>query len=88
MTRIVERFDDYRPFYDRVMAEPEGSAVVARYRGTELVQCFGAGETCTRAVIAVGPLDMALTLELVDDEGWVYCQGRHYCPEHRREATA
>lgn len=79
MTRIVERLDDKRPLLAAILADPPDTALLARYRGTELVDCAA---ECTRAVIATGPLDIDLTLELVDDEGWSYRAPYHYCPDH------
>lgn len=80
MTRILERHDDKGPFLAAIMASPPGADLLARYRGTELVDCPADG--CVRAVIATGPLDIELTLELVDDEGWQYRAPYHYCPDH------
>jgi hypothetical protein len=86
VNRIIERLDDYRPLAAQVKAAKPGDEILCRYHGTELVQCWGDDQGCTRAVIATGPLDMGLTLELVDDEGWVFAKGRHFCPQHRDEA--
>jgi len=82
MSRILERYDDYRPLMEQVMAEPPDEDLLARYNGTELVQCWGEDQSCTRAVVARGPFDIALMLLLVDDEGWAYHDGKHYCPVH------
>lgn len=79
MSRIIEILDDYRPLMDAVNTDPE---VRDRYRGTELFDCPGDG--CTRAVLAWGPRDATLMLELVDDAGWNYLDGAHLCPEHWR----
>lgn len=80
--RVLERLDDYRPLYDALMAEEPGGELLTRYHGTELIVCGGTANTCRRAVIARGPLDIELTLELVDEEGWSYDRPWHYCPEH------
>ena len=80
-TRIVERLADYRPLFDALMAEPADERLRARYAGTELVDCTAQG--CWRAVIVAGRLDIAVTLELVDDEGWAFIEGWHWCPDHR-----
>lgn len=82
MTRILERLDDFRPLLAAILADPPNEDLLARYHGTEMVNCWAKDEGCTRAVIARGPLDITLTLELVDDEGWCYAAGRHYCPDH------
>lgn len=79
----MERLDDYRPLYEQIMAAPEGSELLARYAGTELVQCGDGTSSCTVAVVARGPRGIELTLELVDDEGWTYAAPWHYCPSHR-----
>jgi hypothetical protein len=86
MSRIMQRLDDYRPLAAQVKAAEPGDEILCRYHGTELVQCWGDDQRCTRAVIATGPLDVGLTLELVDEEGWVFVNGRHYCPQHRAQA--
>jgi hypothetical protein len=86
VSRIVERLDDYRPLAAQIRDAPSGAEILCRYHGTELVQCWGENQGCIRAVIATGPLDIGLTLELVEDEGWVFAHGRHYCPQHRDEA--
>jgi hypothetical protein len=87
VTRVLVRFDNYRPFLGRVLGDPppEQSVLDALY-GTELVCCHGDNKTCTVAVLADGPFDIGLTLELVDDEGWVYANGMHFCPRHRDQA--
>lgn len=81
MTRVLERLEDFRPLYDTLMGGDASPELRARYRGTELIQC-GDGTRCLRAIIARGPLDMDLTLELVDDEGWAYHAPWHWCPQH------
>lgn len=83
MSRVLERLDDYRPLLGAVLADPPEEDLRTRYVGTELVLCGGEGSGCTRAIVARGSLDIELTLELVDDEGWSYLQPWHYCPEHR-----
>lgn len=80
MSRIIERLEDYRPFYDAVMAAPDDSEMVLSLRNTELVICFGTD--CNRAILARGPLDYDLALELVDYEGWIYFDGKYYCRRH------
>lgn len=82
--RIMERHEDVGPLLAAFFADTLPPEVMARYRGTELIQCGGDPSSCTRAIIAHGPLDMQLTLELVDDEGWSYERPWHYCPEHTR----
>ncbi len=86
MTRIVERLNDKGPLLARIMAEGADPALLARYRGTELVDCPAEG--CTRALIATGPLDIELTLEIVDGEGWTYSAPFHYCPGHGPNVAA
>lgn len=84
MSRVVEELADFNPLLKRMQLRPPDPVLHRKYRGTELITCPAEG--CTCGVVVAGPLDIEVTLELVDNLGWVYARPRHYCPAHRAQA--
>jgi hypothetical protein len=78
VTRIVERLEDYRTLLALLLAKDASPVLLARYRGTELINCTREG--CHRAVIVTAPQDVVIMLELVDDDGWSMVEGLWRCP--------